>query len=111
MRRTLTTAAVIATLGTGTATAGHNHTENTRVKRAICKAFGARCAEAIRVSWCESHWHTTARNGRYLGLFQVSDHWRRTVPGWGPTPLEQARHAHRVFVLTGSTWRHWECKP
>lgn len=81
------------------------------VQVTICRVFGPHCYEALRVSWCESRWHTWARNGSYLGLFQVSEHWRRTVPGWGPTPLQQARHAYRVFLKTGANWSHWECSP
>ena len=81
------------------------------VQVSICKAFGSHCYEALRVAWCESRWHPWARNGQYAGLFQVSEHWRRTVPGWGPTAAQQARHAYRVFRLTGSDWHHWACQP
>lgn len=77
----------------------------------ICDVFASRCAEALEVAYCESHWSTTARNGQYYGLFQVSGHWRRTVPGWGWSAEAQSRHAYRVFKRTGSTWAHWSCKP
>jgi hypothetical protein len=65
--------------------------------------------QAFRVAKCESGWSITPRahNGRYLGMFQVSDHWRRTVPGWGMNPWAQSAHAYRVWRLVG--WSHWAC--
>lgn len=80
-------------------------------RQAIRQTFGPYADEAIRVATCESELKPWARNGQYLGLFQVSEHWRRTVPGFGSSALAQARHAYRVFRLTGSTWAHWTCKP
>jgi hypothetical protein len=77
----------------------------------ICEVWPERlCAEALRVSWCESRWQTDARNGQYRGLFQVSAHWRAAVPGFGRSAAEQARHALRVYRRTGG-WGHWECRP
>lgn len=66
--------------------------------------------QAWRVARCESGgtFSPWAANGRYLGMFQVSDHWRRTVPGFRFNNWAQARHAHRVYVLTGG-WSHWSC--
>ena len=78
----------------------------------ICEVWGDRlCGPAQRVAWCESRFNPHARNGQYWGLYQVSSHWRRTVPGWGWTLEAQARHALRVYRRTGSTWRHWRCRP
>jgi hypothetical protein len=82
-----------------------------RAKPIICKVFGPHCADALNVSWCESRHYKWAVNGQYRGLFQVSEHWRRTVPGWAPGAWAQARHAYRVFKLTGSNWSHWQCRP
>lgn len=79
------------------------------VPLAICDVFGRYCDQALRVSWCESRWLTTARNGQYRGLFQVSRHWRQAIPGWGPSADAQALHAFRIFKRTG--WQPWECKP
>ncbi len=69
-------------------------------------------SEAWQVAGCESGWTFSpwASNGRYLGIFQVSDHWRRTVPGFRFNVWAQARHAHRVYRLTGG-WSHWACSP
>jgi hypothetical protein len=80
---------------------------------AIYAVFGSRGAEAVAVSRCETGgtFNIYASNGQYKGLFQVSEHWRETVPGFAYTPLAQARHAYRVFRLTGSNWSHWACKP
>lgn len=81
--------------------------------RAIYAVFGKYGAQAVEVARCETGgtFSIYADNGQYLGLFQVSAHWRRVVPGFAYTPLAQARHAYRVFRLTGSNWSHWTCKP
>lgn len=78
---------------------------------AICREFGRRyCREALQVARCESGLHTWARNGQYLGLFQMG--WReRRLYGHGATARAQAQAAHRYFLATGRTWRPWSCKP
>jgi hypothetical protein len=80
-------------------------------QQAICVTFKQYCYQALRVSWCESRWSVWARNGDYLGLFQVSSYWRRAVPGFAFNAWAQARHAYRVFVATGRNWRPWQCRP
>ena len=82
-----------------------------RAKPIICQVFGRYCQQALRVSWCESRHYKWAVNGQYRGLFQVSAHWRSSVPGWAPGAWAQARHAYKVFRLTGSNWGHWTCRP
>ena len=79
----------------------------------IGSVFGPRYAEdAVSVSYCESRLTTTARNGQYRGLFQVSRHWRHTIPGFGPSARAQARHARRVFERVGRRWSPtWSCRP
>lgn len=81
--------------------------------QAILAVFGPYGTQAVSVARCETGgtFNVYARNGQYVGLFQVSDHWRQTVPGFGFTPLAQARHAYRVFRATGYSWRHWTCQP
>lgn len=76
---------------------------------AICYVFGSYCKQALAVAWCESKYHRTAQNGQYLGLFQMGDSERRLF-GHGPTPLEQARAAHRYFVASGRDWSPWSCR-
>jgi hypothetical protein len=84
---------------------------NTPPRAAICAVFGRRyCGQALSVSWCESRHSTTARNGQYLGLFQMGSHARRLY-GHGATARQQALAAHRYFVVSGRDWSPWSCKP
>jgi hypothetical protein len=78
---------------------------------AICRVFGPRyCGQALRVAWCESRHSTNARNGQYLGLFQMGSSERR-VFGHGATAHRQAVAARRYFLVTGRDWSPWRCKP
>lgn len=76
----------------------------------ICRVFGPRCREALRVAHCESRYRTDARNGQYLGLFQMGN-WARSTYGHGTSAALQAKAAYRLFVDTGRSWRPWSCKP
>jgi hypothetical protein len=76
----------------------------------ICRIFGPHCGEALKVSQCESGFHTDAQNGQYLGLFQMGTNERR-IFGHGPSAEEQAKAAHRYFVASGRNWSPWSCKP
>jgi hypothetical protein len=78
-------------------------------KAAICAVFEDRCQEAIAVAWCESHLHTTAQNGQYLGLFQMGS-YERSLFGHGASAHEQAIAAHRYFVVSGLDWSPWSCR-
>jgi len=80
------------------------------VTRAICATFGPYCGQALRVSWCESRWNVWARNGQYLGLFQMGARERARY-GHGTGAWAQSRAALRYFVASGRTWRPWSCKP
>lgn len=84
--------------------------ESTSPRVAICHVFGSYCRQALAVSHCESRLHTTARNGQYLGLFQMGSNERRLF-GHGASAVEQARAAHRYFVASGRDWSPWSCKP
>jgi hypothetical protein len=77
---------------------------------AIMLVFGERAAEAFRVVACESGFSTTARNGQYLGMFQMGE-WERRTFGHGDTALEQAQAAYRYFVASGYDWSPWTCRP
>ena len=79
-------------------------------RQAIRCAFPRAWPAATRVAVCESGLRTTARNGQYLGMFQMGRHERATY-GHGPSAIEQARAARRYFDATGRTWGPWECKP
>lgn len=76
----------------------------------ICRVFGPHCGEALAVARCESRLHTWARNGQYVGLFQMGSSERQLF-GHGSSAVEQARAAHRYFVATGRDWSPWSCKP
>lgn len=90
------------------------HTPVWKVNRLICAYWGrSQCRKAQAVAQCEStyrtpRWHTGvhARNGQYLGLFQMGANERRTY-GHGPTAREQVRAAYRYYK--GSGWRPWAC--
>lgn len=87
---------------------GHGNSHS--VKRAICSTFGRYCSQALRVARCESGYNVYARNGQYLGLFQMGSNERR-IFGHGSTPLAQARAAYRYFVASGKDWSPWSCQP
>lgn len=78
--------------------------------RAICSVFGRFCSQALTVARCESGLSTSARNGQYLGLFQMGSTERRLF-GHGSSAVAQARAAHRYFVFSGRDWSPWSCKP
>jgi hypothetical protein len=78
-------------------------------RKAICTVFGSHCDEAVAVAWCESRLQTTAQNGQYLGLFQMGS-YERSLFGHGSTAHDQARAAHRYFVLSGRDWSPWGCR-
>ena len=79
-------------------------------RTAICRTFGEYCQEALAVSRCESGLRTDARNGQYLGLFQMGSSERRLF-GHGTVAVDQAEAAHRYFVASGRDWSPWSCKP
>lgn len=78
-------------------------------RAAICGVFGRYCRQAIDVAWCESRLQTSARNGQYLGMFQMGSSERRLF-GHGPTAHAQAVAAHKYFVLSGRDWSPWGCR-
>jgi lysozyme-like protein len=78
-------------------------------KAAICAVFGDYCQEAVAVAWCESHLSTNARNGQYLGLFQMGS-YERQLFGHGDTAHAQAVAAHHYFVRSGRDWSPWSCR-
>jgi hypothetical protein len=92
---------------------GTKHNREHAITHAFCHSLKP-CAlgnKALSVAYCESgpNLWPWARNHDYWGMFQVSGHWRATVPGWGWGPWHQARHAYRVYRITGSHWGHWSC--
>lgn len=61
---------------------------------------------AFDVIACETggRYNTTARNGQYLGTFQMGASERARF-GHGPTAWAQARAAHRYYAEAG--WAPW----
>jgi hypothetical protein len=84
--------------------------EQQRAKNAICDIFESYCRQALSVSWCESRWRVWAKNGQYLGLFQMGS-WERRKYGHGDGGYAQARAAFRYFIASGRDWGPWDCKP
>ena len=78
---------------------------------AILHVFGPYGAQAVEVARCETGgtFSVYARNGQYLGLFQMGDYARSTY-GHSWTPIGQARAAYAYFRDAGG-WGPWECKP
>lgn len=84
--------------------------DTTQTKKAICGVFGAYCSQALRVAFCESGYNVWARNGQYLGLFQMG-YTERKVYGHSWDAWGQARAAYRYFVASGRDWSPWSCRP
>lgn len=80
---------------------------NAEIIRHVFKGYGQ---QAVRVSRCESGLRTWARNGQYLGLFQMGSSERR-IYGHGNDAWAQTRAAYRYFVDSGRDWSPWSCKP
>jgi hypothetical protein len=92
---------------------------NTRhaINLAWCGKSNSYCgasSEAWEVARCETGgtFSVWARNGQYLGLFQMGD-YARSRYGHGRDPWTQARAAHRYYVASGRDWSPWDprCRP
>jgi len=107
----LTIIAMTTTTSTAAARTPRPHTEARRAY-AICQTFGPRyCHQALRVARCESNLDPKAKNGQYLGVFQMGAHERRTYGHHHSNTWKQAQAAKRYWIATGKTWGPWECKP
>lgn len=112
IRYALVCAAVCAAFVAGQARTSPTLTPRAAAVAAARAVFGRYAGQAIRVAGCETGgtYSTTARNGQYLGLYQMGS-WERRTYGHGSTALAQTRAAYRYFVATGRDWSPWECKP
>jgi|SRR5215471_5489809 len=90
------------------ATAASQDSPNYNAK-VIRQVFGSRGSEAVSVAYCESRLHVWARNGQYLGLFQMGS-FARARFGHGWDAWSQSRAAHRYFLYAGG-WGPWSCRP
>jgi len=84
----------------------------TQAKAAISKVFGRYASQAMRVASCETGgtYDPRARNGQYLGIFQMGSYARGRY-GHSSSWLGQAQAAYRYFVDSGRDWSPWSCKP
>ena len=116
MLRAILVAAFALLLVAPTASPSANYSPEVERKQAaarvaICKTFGPYCSQALRVSWCESRHYVWARNGQYLGLFQMGSFARSRYGHSYNNAWVQARAAYRYFVDSGRDWSPWACKP
>jgi hypothetical protein len=111
MRRAiLLTALVLPLMAAPSSTAAGTAIDTARNRAIICQVFGPYCQQAIAVTKCESGWSHWARNGQYLGLFQMGS-YARGLYGHAWNPWAQARAAWRYFAASGKDWSPWSCKP
>ncbi|MGQ0680665.1 MAG: hypothetical protein ACT4OM_13615 [Actinomycetota bacterium] len=76
------------------------------VEDLIRSVFGIHGDKAVQVARCESELETTARNGSFLGLFQLGDD-ERVAFGHGQDALTQIKAAYDLFLSRG--WQPWTC--
>jgi hypothetical protein len=84
----------------------------TPVAQAIAYVFGPYAHQALQVARCESRFSIYARNGQYLGLFQMGASERARY-GHAWNAWAQAISAYRYFVDSGRDWSPWDprCRP
>ncbi len=116
MTRAILGAALVLLLAAPAASASPSYSPEVTAKKAaakvaICKVFGRYCQQALAVSWCESRWYVWARNGQYLGLFQMGEYARSRYGHHPSNVWIQARAAYRYFRDSGYDWSPWSCKP
>lgn len=66
----------------------------------ITDSFRGEEQKALRVASCESGFNPKARNGYYVGVFQIG--------GGSPFARENVEHAKRMRDARG--WQPWECQ-
>ena len=88
--------------------------EEMSIPEMIKAVFGSRAGEALRVARCESRYDPNARNGSYVGVFQIhrrTHAWRIEKVGGKDLydPLTNVRVAHALMKDKG--WGPWTCSP
>lgn len=76
------------------------------VEEVIRHVFGPEGKKAVEVARCESTLRTHAKQGQYLGLFQMGANERARY-GHGEDVVSQVRAAHALFMHRG--WQPWTC--
>src|SRR4051794_7021459 len=76
--------------------------ESRNARTAICRVWGRYCTLGIAIASCESHFYIWARNGQYLGMFQMGSR-ERQIYGHGNDVWSQARAAYKYFLASGTS--------
>lgn len=76
------------------------------VEDVIKHVFGPEGDKAVAVAFCESTLRTHAKQGQYLGLFQMGENERARY-GHGEDVLSQVEAAYALFLHRG--WQPWTC--
>lgn len=112
MAKAILAALCVAAILVPTAPAHHSKAKGYRAVNAavIHHVFGKYGSQAVAVAECEGGLSVWARNGQYLGTFQMGDYARgRYGHAWNI--WAQAKAAYRYFVASGRDWSPWSCKP
>lgn len=108
MQRAILLAVAALVLATPSMAGAPSRSANERVIRAV---FGPRYDDqAVAVASCESGLSIWARNGQYLGLFQMGS-YARAKYGHAWNAWTQSRAAYRYFQDSGRDWSPWSCQP
>jgi hypothetical protein len=108
MAKAILLAVVVLVLAAPATAGAPSRSANERVIRAV---FGPRYDDqAVAVASCESGLSVWAKNGQYLGLFQMGS-YARSRYGHGWNAWAQARAANHYFRDSGRDWSPWSCKP
>lgn len=85
---------------------------STTAIRVACAVYTLPCGTFLRVARCESTFDPFARNGRYLGLFQLGgSHLADPIieaSSWSD-PYANALHTARFVKAHGWSHSQWEC--
>jgi hypothetical protein len=76
-------------------------------EQVIRHVFGKYGSQAVIIAECESSLSVWARNGQYLGLFQMGDFAREKYGHSYNNAWVQARAAYRYFIASGRDWSPW----
>ena len=84
-------------------------------RRIIEEVFPAHlAAAATSVAHCESRMDGNARNGKYLGLFQIGPReWAAHKPRPDANIFDRRDNAEAAlsYWMESRSWKRWSCKP
>ena len=108
MARAILLTVLVCLLVAPTAGADRIEDQQMSARVVICKVFKNYCAEALRVSWCESKHYVWAANGQYRGLFQMGS-WERARTGTARAPGRSLGRHGATSSPRGKDWSPWAC--